>query len=376
MSFSSEAPRSAEAPVFEALPLRPDERLLFPGPDYLYQEVLRAVGRFSFFLNEYSRKQIQGMLELSTRSPYLVSQVEFYSRRLALEYASIYDALVLAVGKDSIRTFSSGDNSSQMSTVLRESGILSLFDNSMHSVMQRVRSERLLGENSNSYVYLFIRDSYVTLGGKTYLRPHTLHRPDNKYPVAQFCDGGGVLQADQVMIISESVKPRGFFASRKNGNSMIKDIPSIPEVRRNKQNGDFVPGHIDGHTSLVKGADGQIHLLVTRGYMTQDRRTSQQVQKVAKEHSLQLHVIDNVNLPPLPLNLVQFRNGTVVVSSGYDSHGKVSATSVTQTLDRLVGADKVIKTAIPVELLPTMSYGSIRCMTNVATLEFIDWLRS
>lgn len=135
-----------------------------------------------------------------------------------------------------------------------------------------------------------------------------------------------------------------------SGRGYLMDyLPYVDPVDGNVQ------GHIDGHAALIEEKEGNIVLLVAESYYQQNSKTMQRISEVGLNTRVDIRAV-KTNLP-LELNLVQFRDGKVVMTGG---------TKETQTLvEDLVGKDKVITTNVPIQWIPKRRSAGIRCITNI-----------
>ena len=140
-------------------------------------------------------------------------------------------------------------------------------------------------------------------------------------------------------------------------------VAALPNVRQDRQVKDrqhFVNIHVDCHANLLTGAHGEIYFIVQKSYFMQDKASEKKLQSIARDARLKLKIIDDEGLPPLALNVLQFRDGKVVCSG--DEEGRLAG-----EIAEVVGKDKVVATEIPLVHMPRSTRAGIRCMTNVAS---------
>lgn len=205
------------------------------------------------------------------------------------------------------------------------------------------------------------RDFFTTIAGVTLYNPYSTDQLDGIENVIPsiFGEGGSVIHANNAMLADSTAwkdrsNDQGYRILREQGIIMTE----IPSVIPQKQAYPVVPGHIDGHAALIVDRAGKTRLYAAQSYVRQDRDTLRKVQQAAHTIGAKLEVVNDAKLPPLPLNLVQFEDGTVFVTKTADG-------SLEKTLAKAVGQEQVLTTNRPIRGLPKLTRGSIRCMINM-----------
>lgn len=200
------------------------------------------------------------------------------------------------------------------------------------------------------------RNALTYLDGRIYACPEMWDYTDNFVKPSELGDGGKVLVSGKTILVTKDV----WDATRKNE---LADLARrgwksawLPPIDPAKQRYDFEHAHIDGHAALITGKDGRQTLLVASSYAEQTRGTLNLLKSAAKETKTRLEIIKDKNLPPNALNLDQYRDGAIAMTSG--------AEELEVTLIGLVGKELVFTTHEPLEVIPSLGRGGIRCLTN------------
>lgn len=220
---------------------------------------------------------------------------------------------------------------------------------------------------------IFLRDLFTNIGGEYFFVDQDAS-PDVKEEgnviLSPLGEGGKVLSAGKSIIVAQDlwVNP----ISRKHLDMLrvkgyrVAHIPLVDENSQPEGKREFIKDHIDGHAALLLGDDENLHLLYAKSYARQGGQTSKALRSAADFVGADATEVDDNGLPPLAFNLVQFANGSVVMSSSRGSK------SLEERVRAIVGVDKLTVTSIPIVEISALSKGSIRCMANFAPWFFIQ----
>lgn len=205
------------------------------------------------------------------------------------------------------------------------------------------------------------RDCFVSIGNVTFVNPDNIGDFEESETVIKSVlgEGGSVLQAKKTVLVSEDL-----WTSRKNDKDfqLLKDmgfiVAPLPQIDPLKQKFEFNESHIDGHAALIVDKDNNLRLLVADSYSRQGNGTRKKINFAAETIGAEITEIDDTNLPPLALNLVQFEDKSVIVS-GSETNDLVFPLAL------MLGGEKVLTTPVPMIEIPRFFFGGIRCMTNV-----------
>ena len=222
--------------------------------------------------------------------------------------------------------------------------------------------------------YYWPRDFFTTINGLTIVNSDAFDPLPESENLAYslFGDGGSVISAKNSVVVRESL-----WREERKGSivrllkNMGVTIASLPDVNNEKQenplaiNGNI--SHIDGHASLIVDKQGGIRLFVAKSYAYQGNHALSNIRRAADTIGARITIVDDANLPPLPLNLIQFEDGTVFVTKTNDG-------SLEKVLADAVGGEHVLTTDIPIVGLPKITKGSVRCMINVVPQTLLQQL--
>jgi len=200
-------------------------------------------------------------------------------------------------------------------------------------------------------------------------------------------EGGRVLVWEKTMLACErlvledkhSSEPKGLREIRQTGIkiallplplSITFSISGVEEIA-------FFNDHLDRVACLIQGKDGGLHLIVDPQIYTADwkghkqdpswiRRfpedTIKRIKQVCEPLEIEVHCPKKLEIP-YSLNLIQFPDGQVLMTSGDDS--------VAEVVSEIVGEDKIVKTPIPIRFFPVWTYAGIRCLVNEAPMPLL-----
>ena len=220
------------------------------------------------------------------------------------------------------------------------------------------------------------RDNSTTIEDFTFVHPEGIFsaatESDNVIR-SYLGEGGTVLHAGKAVLVVEELwklrKQDKAFPTLQERGFVVAPLPGVVAEKQvfPLAHNDGRVSHIDGHATLITDRQGCLRLLIARSYAYQGGKTLGNIQRAADTIGARITIVDDTNLPPLPLNLVQFNDGTIFATKTRDG-------SLEEALADSVGSEHVLTTEVPIVVLPKITYGSIRCMTNVVPQSFLRQL--
>lgn len=267
------------------------------------------------------------------------------------EHAAIRDLLVSMVGSDRVKVI----NTKIMGTKATKDGLAPVELGSLKPGYPTFETPYL-----NRYYQTWLRDAHTLLDDVMLVNPNAWTTSAPFMRPSPLGEMGRVLLSGRTLMVGidlwrdskvdiRSLQERGY------------NIAPLPVVDPTKQANEFHPGHIDGHAALIKDMGGDLVLLTANSYAFQGSGTRKQIRSGAMLVGAEVVEIDDIDLPSLSLNLIQFEDGSIACTA-------TRSGLLESTLADIVGPDKVFSTSIPLELIPEKMTGSIRCMTNVVPL--------
>lgn len=214
------------------------------------------------------------------------------------------------------------------------------------------------------------RDAFSLLGDSVFVDSNywqTDYIQRFEFITSPLGEGGKVLHKTNAMLVTPDI-----WKEKKELNELREKgfkIGCIPFVDPVKQKFKFIENHIDGHASLLEDKNGELALVVADSYSRQGKKTLKKLRNAAEIIEATLHEVDDQALPPLALNLIQFNDRSVVVT-------KADRKDLEFTLSFIVGPDKIFTTPIPIQLIPELANGGIRCLTNVLLPGMVSTIES
>lgn len=271
-------------------------------------------------------------------------------KQLVLEHLGIQVLLEKAVGKENIFL-------SQTSVILGRSSPLGREWLEVNLPTELTRgSQRIPFLNAHGSTWL--RDGFTYLNDQVYANEDHWDFYDEIVTISSLGEGGRVLNKDKSVIVS----PLVWKAARRSDIADLRrqgfKFGTLPSVIKEKQEYDFnyLNDHIDGHASLIADQERRLHLLIAKSYFEQRSGSMREIREAADYAGVKPVVVDDINLPPLSFNLIQLENGVVIMTGGADALEEVIAD--------LVGKSRVLTTEVELWEIPSVSAGSIRCLTN------------
>ncbi len=204
---------------------------------------------------------------------------------------------------------------------------------------------------------LWPRDAYTVFQNRLLIYPDVWYGPLPQDQITAFSllgEGGKVLTRLKALLVTEDIwqsSDPSLVELRSHGMR----IAPLPFVDQSKQKYTFPLDHIDGHALLVETKRQGLLLAVSKSYYYQGKNSSGSIRKAADTISARLTIVDDRNLPFLAFNLIQLYDGTVVMTGPRNNQLTVVLGSHVK---------RVITTDTPITLLPQLTSGSLRCMTN------------
>lgn len=334
----------------ERLPIPPDSCVLFPDPAFLFEVA-------------YSKLYKEKKLPLpSVPKEYVYDLLTKTALGVLPEYESILSILRNLVGQERV-------------LLVRKCVVTAKEDKSTgalkfdESFFPDLGSEHITIRTDSNHASLWTRDGFSTIGQFVFLNPrHFKDIYESEFVrYSKLGEGGMVLHSQKSVLVSSTLwKERKTDLGLGILQYMGYKIAPLPLVDHKKQRYEFKEDHIDGHAALITDTSGEPHLLVAQSYSRQGNDTRKKIFFAAETIGAKVIEIDDRNLPPLPLNLVQFDDTSVLVSRGMTN-------DLTIPLQFLVGKDKVFATEVPIIEIPHMT-GSIRCLVNIIPRSVLEVL--
>lgn len=270
---------------------------------------------------------------------------------LLAEYRAVHGLLTNLAGSDNLKVLNSKINWGLPSVPKSDDRDFT----TMTSDIQQVKSP----VQWQSYYNHWPRDAHSYINGTMYAHPEAwksedLNRlPDNlPFERSELGEGGAVLTRKDVVMVGRetSWEAEGEIEELQTNGINLGVLPIVDS----KHN---VANHIDGFATLVEDKYNDIILLIAKSFYDQSSNATREIDHAVKKANTGLLVVDDNNFPPLAFNLIQFDDLTVAMTGG--------AEPLRNTLSSLVGQNAVHTTKIPIERIPRLGSGSIRCLTNV-----------
>lgn len=212
---------------------------------------------------------------------------------------------------------------------------------------------------------------------------------DKRVIASPFSEGGMILQAGKSVLTSEEIiKLLQMAPSLLLHIDLLKEldyqIGIIPTTRvRNRQPDDrlFVPGHIDGHASLLLGTDQNPYFLAAESYVNQNRPTQRKLTETITRMGINFVPIPDGDLSHLAFNnILQLRDNSVIyIPSGKWVEGNYEVSFLDKAVDNIVGADNVIPTHFRssrgLNNLSRAHFAGLRCMSTIILDKVFQELR-
>jgi len=200
-------------------------------------------------------------------------------------------------------------------------------------------------------------------------------------------EGGRALTREKTMLACErlvledkhSSEPKGLQEIRQAGIKIaLLPLPlsiafSISGVEKRA----FFNDHLDRIGCLIRGKDRGLHFVVDPQIYTADwkgyrqatswvRRspgdTIKRIKQDCEPLEIEVHCPKKLKVP-YSLNLIQFLDSQVLMTSGDDS--------IVEVVSEIVGEDKIAQTPIPIRFFPVWAYAGIRCLVNKAPMPLL-----
>jgi hypothetical protein len=319
--------------------LKPGQKLLLSSIDYLTS--------FTFLDKKFNE---DGSISLSAKEKIDDKLLESIFK----EYFSIYGLLAGLVGKENI-------------TVVKNELKLSVDPKTGKDIPVNLPDD--LGAKKlpflTEFFHTWIRDAHTLLNGKIFTNPNAWTQKDANTIMSGLGEGGKVLTRSKSILVTPDIYETSK-ADIKNLSSSGFKIGYLPFVDKSKQKNLFHEEHVDGHATLVEYVGGRLALVVASSYISQGEGAKKQIKKAADKIGAKLFEVDDRILPPLAFNLLQFEDRSIAMTSG--------AKTLETILASIVGKDKIFTTKYPIENIPKLHWGGIRCLTNIILSYYVDLL--
>jgi hypothetical protein len=197
-------------------------------------------------------------------------------------------------------------------------------------------------------------------------------REDYRIVASPYGEGGRVLVCGNTMLIGERLlledgrllEPAGLEEIKQMGIRIgLLPLPACTTVSINGISTKFsFNDHLDRVACLLQGKDGGLHLVVDpqihsvnwKG-LCSPKETLERIESTCKPLGIMVHCPKKLEVP-YSINLVQFPDGRVLMTSGDEA--------VAEVVMEIIGEEKAFGTPIPIRFLPVWAYAGIRCFTN------------
>lgn len=317
----------------EVTPIPAGHKLIMPSIDFLLP--------FAIDTNDPSNALVRSLAGARVNESRL--------RDFVLEHSAIYSALEAVVGSEN----------------------MIVIQTSVISIKNGIAGETSANQDKTPYVpqefpYLrsinkgWPRDAHTLIDGQIHAHKSYWTRDDEALLDSPLGIGGSVLVSGNAVITTPEVYRE---CKEKRVSVGKRKIVQVPSVLPQSQKFDFDETHIDGHLALVRGKSGKNGLFAARSYASQAKGVVARLRDAAQQIQAELFIVEDFPMPFLALNLVQFSDGTVVMTA--------DAEELETKLKRFVGRDKVVTTPVPIDAIPESAGGGIRCLTNI--LPPLEW---
>jgi hypothetical protein len=279
------------------------------------------------------------------------------------EYLSIFDTLVQSVDTSRIKLIRTSIGLGK-----RQPDLSMQFEDSVGPEIKEFETIQL-----NAWQYssqkAFPRDLFVNLGDFIFVDPTAiaLEQDGNIIP-SPLGEGGKIIHAGKSVLVTEDLwrnpdSRKHIDMLRENGYKFGILPYSKQEITAKRK---FIADHIDGHANLILGKNGVPYLLYPRSYADQGGKTGKAIRLACDYAEIYPVEIDDLHfpLPHLAFNFPQFDNLTIVHTGG--------TPALTEELTRIVGSENVFTTSVPIDTIPSLTSGGIRCLTNLCPQKLLS----
>lgn len=200
------------------------------------------------------------------------------------------------------------------------------------------------------------RDAHTLIDGEILTRPNAWSMQDEHIRPSNLGEGGKVLIRNKTLFVTKDI-----WDSEKRELKELQEkgfrVAYLPYIAKPDPNSKYDEDHLDCHASLLEDKKGELVLLVAKSYAFQGKKTRKQLREACERTHVRIIEIDDSLLPPLALNMLQFKDRSVAVTAD-------PSNTLTDILTDIVGKDKVFPTEVPLVQIPLLAGGGIRCLTN------------
>ncbi|MBI4089202.1 MAG: hypothetical protein HY424_00685 [Candidatus Levybacteria bacterium] len=311
--------------------LKPGCKLLLPSPDFL--------AAFAYANKENKRV-------VSTMKP---NEKTLYA--LFEEYDAIYSLLAQLVRKENIFV-------TKTKFLIGKNGGDILFTEEVRLPQKLLDKYRPIGAHflTSDQYKCYPRDAHTFVDGKILANKNAWSISEDIVR-SGLGEGGRVLTRGKVIFITRDIN-RNFKDETARLRQSGFRIGVLPFVDPREQKHDFKEDHIDGHATLIEGQSGKLSLIVADSYSRQGNHTRRMIREACEFVGVKMVEVDDSNLPPLALNLIQFEDRSIAMTNS-------EAYDLELTLVNMLGRDKVFTTDVPLVKIPHLTCAGIRCLTNI-----------
>lgn len=262
-------------------------------------------------------------------------------------------------------------------------------DKSIMNVSNEILNIRNVGfpENFPAFLSSYPRDLMVQFPNIVFFNSRLgklgiRERNGCRIRMSPYGEGGRSLIYGKIMLVCDRISQENKENSsspRLNGFKQLGIeyglLPSFLSAKINLINENdnllFLNDHVDRFACLLAGKDGNLNLIVDSNIITgkvlekkkgkngleviYPEESLQNIAKICNEMGIKLHCPKKLSIPYV-LNLMQFPNGKVLMTSGDEEVYRIVA--------KIVGEENVVTTEVPIRYLPVYANAGIRCMIN------------
>jgi hypothetical protein len=227
----------------------------------------------------------------------------------------------------------------------------------------------------------FPRDFVLDLPGICLLSPNfgelTTNRPKGRRAiVSPYGEGGRILAQGDVALVGDKIC-RGSYSEPPQTKPLeeagikVGVIPNFVSVEMSEDPGFGLfstNDHLDRVACLLRGPGQRLHLVVDplfhsgpAAHPTPPKTSINKIRDVCAPLGIDVHVPEAIHVP-YSLNLVQFRDGRVLMSGG--------DFPVAEVVAQIVGPDKLFLTEVPIRYYPAWTLAGIHCLVGEAPSVF------
>lgn len=241
---------------------------------------------------------------------------------------------------------------------------------------------KLMGfpRNFPPHLVCYPRDMFTVLPGIILVNPEIgrlkiKERSGYRILSSPYGEGGRVLLCGKTMLLSNglifedncSIHKTELTDFEQNGMKLgffplsMSGTFSLAGIGKN-----FFPSdHSDRVACLINGEDQKLHLVIDPNIFTVEntlitrtpKESLEKIKIICQKLGIEVHCPRKIEVP-YALNLIQFPDNRILMTSGDDS--------ITAVIAEIVGEEKITQTEVPIRYFPVYTRAGIRCLVNKA----------